>query len=206
MSKVLYIQASPRGKRSHSIIVADKFIEEYRKKNPKDEIITLNVFEAQLPTFDGFVVQAKYSIMHGQKHSEQEAAAWKAVEKAIENFKSADKYVFAVPMWNFGIPYRLKHYIDIITQPTYTFTTTDKGYEGLVKGKKAFVAYASGGEYSGAGASYDHQKPYLELILGFMGITDVKTAVVDSTLGAPDVAKKKQEEAIISAVKAAKGF
>jgi FMN-dependent NADH-azoreductase len=206
MSKVLYIQASPRGKRSHSIIVADKFIEEYRKKNPKDEIVTMNVFEAQLPTFDGFAVQAKYSIMHGQKHSAEEAAAWKAVEKVIEGFKSADKYVFAVPMWNFGIPYRLKQYIDILVQPSYTFTVSDKGYEGLVKGKKAFVAYARGGEYGGAGASYDHQKPYLELFLGFIGITDVKAAVVDSTLGAPDIAKKKQDEAIISAVKAAQDF
>jgi FMN-dependent NADH-azoreductase len=207
MSKVLYIQASPRGKRSHSIIAADKFIEEYRKKNPKDEIVTLNVFEAQLPAFDGFAVQAKYTIMHGQKHSAEEAAAWKAVEKVIEGFKSADKYVFAVPMWNFGIPYRLKQYFDILVQPSYTFTVSDKGYEGLLKGKKAFVAYASGGDYGGAGAGYDHQKPYIGLILGFIGITDVKTVSVEPTLAAgPEVAKKKQDEAIISAVKAAQDF
>jgi FMN-dependent NADH-azoreductase len=207
MSKVLYIQVSPRGKRSHSIIVTDKFIEEYRKKNPKDEIITMNVFEAQLPTFDGFTVQAKYSIMHGQKHSGEEAAAWKAVEKVIEAFKSADKYVFAVPMWNFGVPYRLKQYIDILVQPSYTFTVSDKGYEGLVKGKKAFVVYARGGDYpAGPMAAYDHQKPYLELILGFIGITDVKAVVVNSTLGGPEIVKKSQDEAIISAVKAAGGF
>jgi FMN-dependent NADH-azoreductase len=207
MSKVLYIQASPRGKRSHSIAVADRFIEEYRKKNPKDEIITLNVFEAKLPTFDGFTVQAKYSIMHGQKHSADEAKAWKVVEGIIESFKSADKYVFAVPMWNFGIPYRLKQYVDIIAQPTYTFASTEKGYEGLVKGKKAFVAYARGGEYSGAGSGYDHQKSYLELVLGFVGITDVRSVVAEPMLaGGSEVARKKQDEAIASAVRAAETF
>lgn len=207
MSKVLYIQASPRGKRSHCIAVADRFLEEYRKRNPKDEITTLNVFDLTLPAFDGFAVQAKYSIMHGQKHSPEEAAAWKVVEKEIALFKSPDKYVFAVPMWNFGIPYRLKQYIDIIVQPTYTFTVSDKGYEGLVKGKKAFVAYARGGEYpAGPMAAYDHQKPYLELILGFMGITDVRSVVVEPMLGAPDLAKKRHDEALVAAAKMVDGF
>jgi len=206
MSRLLYIQASPRGKRSHSIAVADAFIEAYCKAHPKDEVITLNIFSADLPAFDGLTIQGKYSIMHGQKHSQQEAEAWKAVEKTIELFKSADKYVFAVPMWNFAIPYRLKQYIDIIVQPTYTFSATDKGYEGLLKGKKAFIAYASGGEYSGPGAAYDHQKPYFELILGFMGITDIRRAVADSMLAGDEVAKKKQQEAIAAAVEAAKTF
>lgn len=206
MSKVLYIQASPRGKRSHSIAVADAFLEAYRKKNPKDEIVTLNLFDIELPAFDGFTIQAKYSIMHGRKHSTEEAAAWKAVERIIEVFKAADKYVLAVPMWNFGIPYRLKQYIDIIVQPSYTFAVGDNGYEGLLKGRKAFVAYASGGEYSGGGAAYNHQKPYVDLILGFMGITDTASVVVEQMLAEPDVSARNQKAAIALAVEAARKF
>lgn len=50
----------------------------------------------------------------------------KNVEDVIEQFTAADKYLFSLPMWNFGIPYKLKHYIDVIVQPGYTFSFTKK--------------------------------------------------------------------------------
>jgi len=210
MSKILYIQASPREKRSHCIAVADAFLESYRKDHPNDQVTLLNVFTSNLPVFDGLVVQAKYTILHGQQHSREELAAWKAVEAVIEGFKSADKYVFAVPMWNFGIPYRLKQYIDIIVQPTYTFSFSPaEGYKGLILGKRAFVAYARGGEYpEGTGAqNFDFQKPYLECALGFMGITDVRSVVVEPTLGGgPAVAAQKHDAAVAKAKEMAKSF
>jgi FMN-dependent NADH-azoreductase len=210
MSNILYLQASPRQRRSHAIAVADAFIEAYRPLHPSDEIIPLNVFTAHLPPFDGFAVQAKYSILHGQEHSAEERAAWKGVESVIETFKSADKYVLAVPMWNFGIPYRLKQYIDILVQPTYTFSfSPQEGYKGLVLGKPAFIAYARGGEYPAGtpGEAFDFQKKYLECILGFIGITDVRSVVVEPTLGGgPDVAAKKRDAAIVKAREMAKAF
>jgi FMN-dependent NADH-azoreductase len=210
MSKLLYIQASPRVGRSHSIAVADAFVKSYREKNPKDEVVTLDIFKASLPPFDGLAVQAKYTILHGQKHSREELDAWKAVETIIEEFKSANKYVMAVPMWNFGIPYRLKQYIDIIVQPGYTFSyTPQEGYKGLVPGKPVLIAYARGGEYP-SGADYeafDLQKRYLDLILGFMGFTDIRSIVVEPTLlGGPEVAKAKREAAIEQAKQMAKDF
>lgn len=201
MAKVLYIKASPRAERSHSIAVANAFIEAYKAKNPSDEVVELNLFTEHLIPYDGLAVQAKYTIMHGKQHSSEEAEAWKAVEKTIEEFKSADKYVFAIPMWNFGVPYRLKQYLDIVVQPTYTFAVTDKGYEGLVTGRKAFVAYASGGAYEGTDFhAFDFERPYIAAILGFMGITDVKTAIVEPTLqGGAEVAARKKEEAVAQA-------
>ena len=83
MSKLLYIQGSPRTDRSHSTAVADAFIEAYKLKNSDDEIVTLNVFDASLPDFDGLAVQAKYTILHGQSHSEEERQAWKSVEEVL---------------------------------------------------------------------------------------------------------------------------
>lgn len=120
MNKLLYIKASPRSGRSHSIAVADAFIESYRKSHPGDEILTVDLFEKDLPGFDGLAVNAKYTILHGEEHTREELLAWRAVEEVIEEFKAANKYLFAVPMWNFGIPYRLKQYIDLLVQPTYT--------------------------------------------------------------------------------------
>ena len=210
MSKLLYIQASPRGGRSHSIAVAGAFVKSYHEKNPDDEIVTIDLFKADLLPFDGLAVQAKYTILHGQKHSQEELDAWKAVEAVIDEFKSGDKYVMAVPMWNFGIPYRLKHYIDIIVQPGYTFSyTPEEGYKGLVTGKPIFITYARGSEYP-PGTDYeafDLQKRYLEMILGFMGFTDIRSIAVEPTLmGGPDVAKAKREAVIEQAKQMGRDF
>jgi FMN-dependent NADH-azoreductase len=210
MSKLLYIQASPRGERSHSIAAAEAFLDAYKAANPKDEIFTINLFKKDLPSFDGLTVQAKYTILHGLKHSNEELAAWRAVEKVIDEFKAADKYVMAVPMWNFGIPYKLKHYLDVLIQPGYTFSySPQEGYKGLVTGKPVFIAYSRGGAYgAGTGAEmYDLQTKYLQLILGFIGFTDIRTLAVEPTLmGGPDVAKEKREAAMARAREMAKSF
>lgn len=200
MSNLLYIQASPRGQRSHSVAVTDAFIEAYQQKNPDDKIEILNVFDESIPDFDGLVVQAKYTILHGKSHSEAEKQVWKNVEKVIEQFTSADKYVLATPMWNFSIPYRLKQYIDILVQPGYTFSySPETGYQGLVSGKPMLAVFARGGEYppDSEAEGFDMQKKYIELIFGFMGITDIRSLVVEPTLqGGPDVAGAKRREAI----------
>jgi FMN-dependent NADH-azoreductase len=205
MSTLLYIQASPRGQRSYSIRAADAFVEAYKKNNPSDEIVTLNIFDEDIPAFDGFAVQAKYAVMHGENRSKEQLQAWRKIEQLIERFKSADKYVLAVPMWNFSIPYRLKQYIDNLVQPGLTFTySQEKGYEGLVTGKPLLVVYSRGGQYdAGSGAeAFDLQKKYIELISGFIGFKDVKSVIVEPTLqGGPDAAKEKLAEAIDRAKK-----
>jgi len=209
MSRLLYIQASPRIERSYSIAVAEAFVSAYKQANPKDEVITMNLFKKDLPFFDGLTVKAKYTILHGLKHTPEELAAWKKVEELIGEFKSADKYVLAVPMWNFGIPYRLKQYVDILVQPTYTFSFSPKeGYKGLVLGKPVFVAYSRGGAYEqgSAAEAFDLQTKYLQLILGFIGFTDIRTLIVEPTLAGPDVAKQKRDEAIAKAKEMAKAF
>lgn len=209
MSKLLYIQASPRGERSYSIAAADAFIESYQAANPDDEVTTINLFNKELPPFDGLALQAKYSILHGQKHSKEELAAWREVEKIIDEFRSADKYVLAVPMWNFHLPYRLKHYIDILVQPTYTFSfSPEEGYKGLVTGKPVFIAYSRGGEYPQGSESeaFDFQTKYLNMILGFIGFTDIRPLIIEPTLAGPEIAREKREAAIARAKEMAKSF
>jgi len=210
MSTILYLKASPRTDCSYSIAVADAFVESYRNAHPDDQIKTIDLFEEPLPAFDLAAATAKYKIMHGQEHSADDQKVWAEIVSAIEEFKSADKYVLAVPMWNFSIPYRLKQYIDIIVQPGLTFTVTDSGgYEGLVKDKSVFIVYARGGDYpQGSGAeSYDLQKKYLELILNFIGLTDIRSVVVEPTLAAgADTAKQKRAEAVEKAKQMAAEF
>jgi FMN-dependent NADH-azoreductase len=207
MANLLYIQASPRGERSKSNVVAAAFLEAYKESHRADSIQTLNVFTQSLPAFEGFALQAKYAIMHGKTHSKEELAAWQSVEQTIEQFKSADKYVLSTPMWNFSIPYRLKQYIDILVQPGYTFTyDQEKGYQGLVKDRPLLAIYARGGEYAGD-AAFDLQRKYVELIFSFIGFADIKTIVVEPTLqGGPDVGAQKVNAAIEQARRLAADF
>ena len=210
MSKLLYIQASPRGKQSKSITAADAFVAEYLKTHPGDQSEILNVFDPTIPEFDAPAVQAKYKILHGQEHSTEDLKAWQNVEKIIEQFTSADKYVLALPMWNFSIPYRLKLYIDLLVQPGYTFSySEDTGYQGLVVGKPMLAVYARGGEYpAGSGAeAFDLQTKYIELIFGFMGFENIRSVVIEPTLqGGPEVAETRLAKAVEKAKEIARDF
>lgn len=210
MSTILYIQASPLPERSYSTAVADAFIRAYRELHPRDRVTEKNLFEVDLPSFDGLKLTSKYAILHGQTPSEEQRASWQAVEAVIGEFISADKYVMAVPMWNFGIPYRLKHYLDLLVQPTYTFSySPQSGYKGLVAGRPILVVYARGGEYppGSGGEALDFQKPYIERILRFIGFEDIRSLVVEPTLmGGPDTAVRKKQEAIETARRMAEQF
>ena len=66
------------------------------------------------------MINAKYVIYHGQAFARTQKQAWRSVEKIIAQFAVADRYLFSLPMWNFSVPYKLKHYIDLIVQPGYT--------------------------------------------------------------------------------------
>jgi len=210
MEEILYIKSSPMGELSYSESVADAFVEAYKQSHPDDKIKTINLFEKELPQFDFKAASAKYKIMHNKEHTSADKKIWAEIVAIIEEFKSADKYVLSVPMWNFSIPYRLKQYIDIIVQPGLTFTVNEEGgYEGLVKNRPVFIAYARGGEYKEGtpGEAFDLQKKYLELILGFIGFSDIRSVVVEPTLaGGPDTAKQRRDEASEKARKMANDF
>jgi FMN-dependent NADH-azoreductase len=209
MARLLYIEASPRKDRSASIEIARTFVTEYQKAHPGDFIDTLDLWKTDLPEFDGEVVDAKYAILHGLKHTEAQREAWSAVEKVISHFTGADKYLFSLPMWNFGIPYKLKHYIDVLTQPGYTFSfTPSEGYKGLVTGKPAVAVYARGGSYpaGSGGASFDLQKTYMELLLGFIGFKDIQSIVIEPTLSSPEETERAKTAARELAKKVAARF
>ncbi|MEM6473547.1 MAG: NAD(P)H-dependent oxidoreductase [Planctomycetota bacterium] len=187
MAKLLYIESSPRKARSKSIEVSKAFVDAYRSANPEDEVETMDLWSIKLPEFDGFTIDAKYQVLHGQEFDSAQAEAWQAVVDVCDSFKAADKYLFSVPMWNFGVPYKLKHFVDVIAQPGQTFSFDPAtGYNGLVTGKPAVVVSSRGGAYTGDAEAMDHQKPYVEQILGFFGFTEIHQVVIEPTLAGPD--------------------
>jgi FMN-dependent NADH-azoreductase len=134
--------------------VATSFLDAYRNAHPSDEVHEIDLWAISVPAFNGAVLDAKYAIFGGLAHTPEQHAAWGAVEALATQFKSADKILISVPMWNFGVPYVLKHYIDVITQPGLTFSfNTATGFSGLVTGRPATVIQSSSGTYlPGSGA------------------------------------------------------
>ena len=188
MAKLIHIQASPRGSRSASRAVASCFIESYRTAHAGDTVDTLDLWRANLPEIDGTMLDAAYAVKHGQTHSPEQLHVWQAIVDIAEHFKSADKYLVSLPMWNFSIPYKLKHYIDLLVHRGLTFSfTPEEGYKGLVTGRPLVAVCARGGAYGpGSGAeAWDQQSKYLEHIFGFIGIAEIRKILVEPTEAKP---------------------
>src|SRR2546430_15521971 len=77
-------------------------------------------------------------------------------------------------MWNFGIPYKLKQWIDVITQPGLAFRYDPaQGYLPVFKDRPTVVILASGSDFiTGMNRGrIDMATPYLREALRFIGVT-----------------------------------
>ena len=187
--KVLHINASPRGANSHSLAVADHFIAEL-SKHREAVIDRIDLFKDNLPEFGEVATGAKMALFSGREQTADEVAAWAAVRAVFDRFATADLYVFNVPIWNNGIPYKLKHLIDLVTQPGWSFGFDPVvGYSGLMKDKKAVIIHASGVWHNDVGANFgsDFSTPVLRDWLTFLGIVDQSHIRAQPTVLTPDV-------------------
>ena len=185
MTSLLYINASPRGAASAATQAADHFLKALPESVSVD---SLPLFERDLPEFASVLASAKQKHMTGVDFTEKEASEWKKIVTLVEQFTAPDHYLFAVPMWNFGIPYKLKQYIDLLTHPGLTFTRDENGMRGLATGS-ATVIYSRGGNYSpvdGQPDPYDHQSPYLKAWFSLVGLGPIHEVLVQGTMAGPD--------------------
>ena len=181
--KLLDIQSSPRGESSDSIALTKSFIEACKSGNGSIIVDTLNVWHEQLPEFDYEAIGAKYKAVKHQTMTEAESKIWKRVQSLIQRFESVDRIVLGTPMWNFSLPYKLKHLIDLVAQRNYLFTYDGKQYGPLLNVEKAVAVYTRGSRYlegTPIPPSYDHQAPYLDFWLQLIGVRDVRSVIVDN--------------------------
>ncbi len=190
MTKLLYVQASPRGVESKSAQVADAYLAALRQANPNLVVDTLSVWDIDLPVFDGNKVAAKVNVMTGQDHNGVQKTAWDEITEIASRFVSADRYLFSVPMWNSGIPYRLKHYIDVIHQPGLLWgLAPETGYFGLLKNKHATLVLTSGAYADSApkpAFGVDLHSTYMHAWLNQAGVTAIDEIRFQPTLLTPD--------------------
>jgi FMN-dependent NADH-azoreductase len=186
MSKLLYIKASPRGADSRSSAVADTYLAALRERLSNLSVDTLDLAQEKIPDFDGDKVDAKMAVITGQANEGRQKSAWDEITAVANRFIAADRYLIAVPMWNGGIPYRLKQYIDVIHQPGLLWGLDPQtGYFGLLKNKKAVLALTSGAygpSMPSPAFGVDHHSTYLRDWLNQAGVTDIEEIRFQPTL------------------------
>lgn len=190
MTRLLYIKASPRGMASRSAALADAYLEALRRERPDLTVDLLDLAQEPIPAFDGDKVAAKIAVILGKEHDGAQKTAWDEITAVANQFIAADRYLIAVPMWNGGIPYRLKQYIDVVHQPGLLWGLDPKtGYYGLLKGKKAVLALTSGAfgpTMPSPAFGVDHHATYLRDWLNQAGVTDIAEIRFQPTLLTPD--------------------
>lgn len=189
MTRLLHVVGSPRGEQSRSAVIATQFIDLWRARDPGLEVDRLDLWREPLPDFDGDFAAAKMTVITGTALDTRTRPAWDTIERIASRFKAADAYLFTVPMWNGGIPYRLKLYIDLLMQPGVLFGFDPaRGYHGLLQGRRAAAIYTSGVYEPGLPAAFgrDFHSTYMEWWLRSIGIEWIEAIRYQPTLRTDD--------------------
>jgi FMN-dependent NADH-azoreductase len=186
--KLFHLRCSPRPG-SASSAGAEAFLAKFRQARPAWDIDLEDLWRETLPEFDGAALEAKYARLGERNFSDPERDAFAVVERMALRFSLADRVLISSPMWNFGVPYKLKQWFDLIVQPGLTFTFNPaEGYRGLVKDRPTIVILASGSDFvTGMNRGrVDMATPYLRDILRFVGVHSVRFIAIGPTIGSRD--------------------
>jgi FMN-dependent NADH-azoreductase len=191
---ILQINSSARSEGSHSTRLATTLVERIASAMPDPSAATTTVRDlgrTPHPELNEAALQALFT--PDELRTPEQAARVALDDALIAELQAADVVVLGVPMYNFGVPAALKNWIDAISRAKVTFQYTATGPEGLLKGKKVYVALTRGGQYRNTPA--DTQVPYLKTVLAFLGMTDVQFVYAEGLAMGPQA----EQQALASA-------
>ena len=168
--KILQINASARSTGANSTRLADAITARLQAQNPQAVVELRDLASNPHPVLDEAALGALFT--PAEQRTAEQAARVALDDALIAQVQAVDVIVLGVPMYNFGVPVQLKTWIDAIARAGVTFRYTENGPQGLLKGKKVYVALARGGLYRDT--PKDSQVPYLKSVLAFLGMTDVE--------------------------------
>jgi FMN-dependent NADH-azoreductase len=179
---ILQVNSSARAEGSHSTTLANALVERIRADNPGASVTLRDLSRAPHLPLDDSALQAL--LTPADKRTLEQATRVAQDDALISEIQAADVVVLGVPMYNFGVPGQLKDWIDAISRAQVTFRYTAHGPEGLLKGKKVYVALTRGGKYRNTPS--DTQVPYLRTIFAFLGMTDVQFVYAEGLAMGPE--------------------
>lgn len=175
MRKVLHINSSITGDNSVSRELSRELIERLTQTSEGIELIERDFSKQPIPHLDSARLGALFTPAEARSAEQNQAVAF--ADQLIDELMQADMVVIALPMYNFTIPSMLKAWVDHVARAGVTFQYTDTGPVGLLSGKKAYLVSALGGKHEAGGS--DFMRPYMKLILNFVGITDIEFISAD---------------------------
>ncbi len=208
MATVLFVKGNPRSvEEAVSVKMYEEFLNTYKEANPNDTIEELDIYAENLPYLDATMLAGIFKPLHEVPTTPEEDAARETANKYLEQFIAADKVVFAFPLWNFTIPAAFHTYLDYLNRAGKTFKYTAEGPVGLMTDKKVALLNARGGIYSeGPAAQVEMSLNYVKAIMGFWGVQDVTTVVIEGHNQLPDQAETIIADGLAEVNKAAKAF
>jgi FMN-dependent NADH-azoreductase len=197
MKKILHIISSPRGAASLSIKLGNAIVDKIKAAYPGSTVNEHNLVLDRFPHLEQEHLTSFFTPAENRTPENLEAV--KHSDGAIKEIEDADIIVIGAPLYNFSVHSALKAWIDHIVRSGVTFKINDGGAEGLIKGKKVYIAVSSGFIYSeGPMKPLDFIEPYLRHILGFIGLTDITVVRAEGSAipGMQDTALEKGIESI----------
>lgn len=192
--KILHLISSSRGESSFSRKLGKAITAKLQAENPGSSIVEHDLTITPYPHLEETHISSFFTPAEQRSPALEEAV--KHSDTAIAELMDADAVVIGVPMYNFGIPSTLKSWIDHIARAGKTFKYDENGPEGLIKGKKVYLAISTGGVYSnGPMKPNDFIEPYLRFTLGFLGMTDITVYRVEG-VNIPQIKDHALEDAI----------
>jgi FMN-dependent NADH-azoreductase len=195
MSTLLHISGSPRTDRSESLALAERFLAGFTEANPAANVEHWDLWDGTLPAFGPAAVEAKMAVFAGADPDGEAATAWRTARDTFERFDAADLYLFSVPMWNHTVPYVVKQFIDVVSQPGMVFDfDPEVGYTGLLRGKRAAVLYAGAvwGPELDERFGVDFAAPYFETWLRWAGVDDIASVSLRPNLVTADADRDRR--------------
>jgi FMN-dependent NADH-azoreductase len=170
MKTLLQLNSSIFSTAGQSSQLADTFVSAWRASHGNGKVVLRDLAREPLPHLDGERFQA--FLARPEDRTPAQKAAAELSDALIDEIKRADVVVIGLPMYNFGVPSTLKAYFDHIARAGLTFRYTDKGAEGLLRDKKAYVFATRGGKY--LGTPVEHQAVFIKQFLNFVGIDEIE--------------------------------
>lgn len=212
MNRILSIQGSPRGERSHSRRLQDAFLAAWQGQDTARQVVYREVGRSPIaPVTEGWIAAAFHP--EPEHRTEVMKADLALSDLLVDELFAADRLVISAPMYNFGVPSGVKAWVDQIVRirRTFDFDPSRPGnpYTPLVLGRKALIITTSGDHGygpGGANAHMNHADTYLRVVLGYIGITDVTVVAVESDEFGGDAFQQSYQRAERALVELAEVF
>ncbi|MGC9670349.1 FMN-dependent NADH-azoreductase [Planosporangium sp. 12N6] len=168
------LDASVRTNGSFSREVADSVQAAWQAEHPDVRVIRRDLGAEPLPA------RAWMSLVGGASTAAEREEAAALTASLADELLEADAYLFAVPLYNYGVPQHVKTWLDLlIADPRL-----GPGGDQPLAGRPAVLTVARGGGY-GPGTpreGWDHATPYLRRILADVFGLDLNVVVTELTL------------------------